>query len=772
MRALCFISIAICLIDWSTARGDEVALAKQFADQIRPSLVEFCGDCHAPDDEDDPVGFLKSNVASDIISQRGIWASVAEQLHNRTMPPGDKQQPSEQQRLEAASWIQSYLESTACSQGEFAGAPVPRRLNRDQYTFAIEDLTGVAFDFVETFPADGGGGEGFDNNGETLFLPPLLMEKYLEVAQQVLDTVMVTEIVDMTFGIRNTGSEKQLELVRVIDQQEAQPFTFSPGSRASTLVVIPSDNDFRLELIGQSSESKPSPIELSIDGIEVDVLSVDSSPKTPSPTAKLNLSRGVHRIDLQLPKSGGAASIKAVRLVQSVRDRKTRERNQAATDRLLATGKEWIGRDDRKAAQEVLRAFATQAWRRSVTGDETKRLMQLYDRGAERGESLQLALKLPLKAILVSPNFLFVTETEHASEGIHRITDVELASRLALFLWHSIPDAELLADAEANRLHRADVLQRHVRRMIKDKRSKRFAQAFAGQWLGTVAVGRTVIPDTNHYQPVYNTDLVIDMRRQVGETMHFMLRNDRPVSEWLDCDYVVVNKRLAKFYQFDTVPDSNEVFEQIDPKSPERPGVFGLGAVHILTSYSRRTSPVLRGGWVLETIFGVHLPAPPPDAGNLKGGEKEVKNQTVRQRLEQHRKNPTCAACHDLIDPIGFAMENFDVIGRWRVKEEGDKKIDAKGKLPSGETFVGPQEMRAVLMKRKDDFAKQFTRQMLGYALGRSLEDADSCTVSALTDQLKENEYKMESLVMGIVESVPFQHRQGTQPAGTANEAK
>ncbi len=754
------------------AIADEVVsesdLAAKFTQQIRPTLVKFCGACHDPEDDEDPVRFLRSLQALDVAKHRGVWASSAEQLRNRTMPPSDEAQPSEQQRLEIAQWIETYLDETACSQGDFAGSPVPRRLNRDQYTFAIEDLTGEKFDFVETFPADGGGGEGFDNNGETLFLPPLLIERYMEVAQQVLDHVIVTEPFDVTYGVEQTESPQRFEFVDKESSESVAKLELPTGSIASVLLPVYTDSDFGFALKAIHSAQEPSPIVLSIDGIEVQRLLIPVPKKAEPRWTKLHFSRGAHRIDLRVPEDASPITIEWLRLNQETGDKKQRRKRQAATDRLFAPAKSMIGEDNDQAAATIIRTFAGQAWRRGLTDDETDSLMQLYDRGARRGETFQQAIKLPLKAVLVSPKFLFVAEQGHDSPGIHRISDVELASRLSLFLWHSLPDEELIRLAEKDELHRADVLEKQVRRMLSDDRSSRFAEAFAGQWLGTVAVGRTVIPDTDHFKKAYTTDLVTDLRRQVGETMQLMIKNNRPVTDWLDCDYVVVNKRLAKHYGIEPVPVSDLNFEEISVKNSPRPGVLGLGAVHMLTSYSKRTSPVLRGGWVLETIFGTRLPAPPPDAGNLSGGEKEVKEKTVRQRLEKHRENPSCAACHDLIDPIGFALENFDVLGRWRDKE-GENQIDSFGRLPSGETFTGPSELRAVLVGRKDEFVRHFSRQMLGFALGRSLEDADSCTVSAITTRLRENEYKLEELVIGIVESIPFQYRQGSVASPESN---
>ncbi len=761
--AIAFFCAFVAVAGPGSAADPASPTASKYGDQIRPLMVRYCGECHDPEDEEDPVKFLRDMTSDEVASHRSMWSGVAEQIVNRTMPPGDADQPTEAERLEMATWIRTHLDATACDGSDFAGRPVPRRLNRDQYTYAIKDLTGVTFDFVETFPADGSGGEGFDNNGETLFLPPLLMERYLEVAAQVVDRIVFTEPIDRTFQLTRRDPSARFELTDVGSNEQANQFRLDSGAKVSRDLQIDSDADFVLTINAASSGDTNSMLVLRIDGIEVERHTLTSSKSSDELKSQIHLTRGLHRIELAVPIGMPSIAIASIRLKQNPVDKDRRKETEAATKRIFAAASDLIGSDDRAAAQTILASFARSAWRGNVGDGQRESLMNLFDRGHERGESFNQAIKLPLKAILVSPRFLFVGEVSHSEPGIHRISDLELASRLSLFLWHSLPDGELLELAQSDRLHLPNVLDGQVHRMLADDRSIRFADAFAGQWLGTVAVGKTVIPDTEHFRPVYTSELVTDLGRQVSETMQYMLRENRPVTDWLDCDYVVVNRRLAKHYGISPLPKNNELFEPVKVTDSPRPGVLGMGAVHMLTSYSQRTSPVLRGGWVLETIFGARLPAPPPDVPALRGGEKEVGDNTVRQRLEKHRENPTCAACHDLIDPIGFALENFDVLGRWRKTEgEGGKnEIDATGKLPSGETFDGPIELRRVLLARKDDFGRQISHRMLGFALGRTLEDEDGCTVQTLTQRLAENNYKIESLVMGIVQSIPFQYRQG-----------
>ena len=734
-----------------------------FQNVVLPSLTKYCVECHDPKDESDIVGFLRDASAETVSSRRSLWGSVAEQLVNRTMPPADADQPSETVRLETAAWIQRYLKQTACDQGQYAGVPVPRRLNREQYEYAIEDLTGVEFDFVQTFPSDGGGGEGFNNNGELLFLPPLLMERYLEVAKQIVDDVIDMPLLQRRYRAQDASAE----LIRLVEEakdqrRNAKDHWMMPGRKANLSVIIYQEDDYEIVTQLRRRGDKTAKLQVTLDGKRFATARTNDQSEFSESKKTIRLTQGPHVLGWEVLDGSGPIRIELAKLSQRRSDR--RERRIAATNLLLAPGVGLIDSDHHAAAKMILNAFARKAWRRSIESAESDRLVTLFDRGVQRGELFNQALKLPLQAILVSPHFLFATEKSHRGANAKQISGVELATKLSLFLWHSIPDEELLIAAEEGSLFKTASLKKQIARMLNDKRSKRFSEAFAGQWLGTKEVGRTKIPDTNFFRPAYTSELVVDLRRQVTETMHWMVTQDRPITDWIDSDYAMLNKRLAKHYDLKPVPKSDEVFEHVALKDSPRTSMLGLGAVHMLTSYSRRTSPVLRGGWVLETAFGVHLPSPPPDAGALPGGERESKGKTVRERLEQHRQNPTCAACHDLIDPIGFGLENFDVLGRWREKE-GDQEIDAVGKLPSGETFDGPFELRKVLLARQDDFREQLCRKMLGYALGRSLVDADSCTITQIADSVKENGDRMVSLIEAIVTCQAFTHRDGV-PAG------
>ncbi|MEM6691897.1 MAG: DUF1592 domain-containing protein [Planctomycetota bacterium] len=740
-----------------------------FGRRIYGELSSLCIDCHDPDDEDDPVGFLRDQTPEAVARNRGVWKSVAEQIQNRTMPPADVDQPTEAQRFSWVRWIDEHLKRSACIAGPYAGATPPRRLNRDQYTYAIEDLTGLDFDFVETFPADGSGGEGFDNNAETLFLPPLLMERYLEVAKQVTDRWLISDDVQLWFRPVK-GTDKRLALAK---KWSSLPIT--PRSGRTGTFRIYREGNFQFRIVRRDETTDNTSFQISIDDASLRVVELGRAKDKGSHYQELirvRLAAGVHRINIKhLPESDDELEITNpfelmvnLQYLPNEGLAEDRELARESRDRLFGSSSRLIAEQPHAAAKEILGKFVRRAWRREVQDDEIKPLMGLFDRAHDRGDPFAVALSLPLQAILVSPKFLFVAESTSAGSSIVPISDADLASRLSMFLWHSIPDERLLSLARRGTLRQNNVLLAEVDRMLDDPKSARMADHFTSQWLGTDAVGNTKIPDVNFFRPTYTSDLVNDLRYQVGHWMAYMIANDRPVTDFLSSDYVVVNHRLAEHYGLEEIPNKKSGFTRINiPEGSPRGGVVGLGAVHMLTSYARRTSPVLRGGWVLETIFGVHLPAPPPDAGALPGGEREQKNATVRQRLQQHRRDPTCASCHNLIDPIGFAMENYDVLGRWRDKE-GKRKIDAGGRLPSGEEFVGPLELQSVLMKRQTDFVDTMVSKMLGFALGRPLEDADACTTSAITNELTRSDFRVRSLIRTIVTSTPFLNRQNTDP--------
>jgi hypothetical protein len=407
------------------------------------------------------------------------------------------------------------------------------------------------------------------------------------------------------------------------------------------------------------------------------------------------------------------------------------------------------------ASRQSLTAFARRAFRRPLADDELARLMTLFDRAQARGDAYLPSLKLALKAILISPHFLFLVEPEPDAEGVYPLGHHQLAARLSYFLWNTMPDAELAQLADEGKLHDESVLRAQIRRMLADPKARGLADSFATQWLNIGALGQTVKPDAERF-PEFDAQLAADMRSEAVGLVETVLREDRSLLDLIDADYAVVNDRLAAHYGLSPIEGAE--FRKVSLDDRRRGGVLGLGAVLTTTSLPLRTSPVLRGKWILEEVLGASVPPPPPNAGVLPEDDKLHDGLTLRQRLEQHRTNPECAACHQRMDPLGFGLECFDATGQWRHHNAG-QRVDSSGTLPGGQTFSGPAELKQVLLARRGEFLNNLTRKMLGYALGRGLSKFDDCVVRETVKALEANDCRSSVLIEQIAMSYPFRHR-------------
>jgi hypothetical protein len=490
----------------------------------------------------------------------------------------------------------------------------------------------------DLLPSEGGGGEGFDNAGATLFTTPVLLEKYLEAADLVLGTLLPAA------GDKPPAANK-------LDAERLE------AVRRQLIVAVP-------------------------------------GPKTTA----------------------------------------------------------------REAARTVLESFLPRAFRRPATAKELERYLGVFDQAVAKGKSYEPSLRVALKAVLVSPSFLFLTETPPEKPGVYRLGHYEVASHLSYFLWASMPDAELLRLAERGRLHDEKVLRDQVRRMLRDPRSRGLADGFAAQWLGIRPLGTTIRPDAKLF-PEFSQELAAAMREETALFFDAIVREDRSVLEILDADYTFLNERLAEHYGIAGVKGPQMRRVKLDDS--RRGGVLGQASVLTVTSFPHRTSPVLRGRWVLDELLGTEVPPPPPDVPVLnERGNRGDKALTLRELLEKHRAKPECATCHSRMDPLGFGLENFDALGRWRT-EQGGKPIDSVGVLPTGERFEGPAELKRLLLKkRRPEFLRNFSRKMLGYALGREVTRPDQCVVRDCVSALEQGEYRSSRLIEAIVVSFPFSHRQ------------
>ncbi len=433
----------------------------------------------------------------------------------------------------------------------------------------------------------------------------------------------------------------------------------------------------------------------------------------------------------------------------------------ASPDRLFAAQPVWY-RPDRQTARLNLEWFARRAFRRPADSDEIDRLLGLYSRERAQGRSWSHSLKAAYKAVLVSPRFLFRIERNQSGQEPWRIDTYELASRLSYFLWSSMPDDVLMAAAADGSLERPEVLESQVRRMLQDPKSRSLAEQFTSQWLGTKSLHTTAQPDRGRF-PQFTDTLRDAMAAEPVEFLASLLADNSSALRLLDADYTFANAELAQLYGLTNVTATNLV--RVSLPDRRRGGITGMAAVLTQTSYPLRTSPVLRGKWILEEVLGTPPPPPPPLVATLPPDDKVTEGLTFRQRLEKHRTNPNCAACHSRLDPLGFALENFDPIGRWR--ESVDKEpVDARGTLTNGEDVNGPVQLKEALLNRKNLFARHLAEKMLAYALGRGLEHYDVSAVKEIARRTAADDYRLSTLILEIARSYPFQWRRG-EPTGS-----
>ncbi|MEO8595292.1 MAG: DUF1592 domain-containing protein [Candidatus Solibacter sp.] len=659
-----------------------------------------------------------------------------------------------------------------------------RRLNRREYRNTVRDLLGVDLDVSDILPADGSGGSGFDTNGETLYVGQLLSERYLEAAQLALDRAIITQPFSRNYApsamMPAKGGETGSRKVAVGEELAATIPAFAEGK-------------YQVRVSVERSEIPPK-LDLKIDGTAVGALAVqqgrafgggggggrgNSGPIIASIEA--HLERGTHSFSIA---AGAPASIIAISVEQKLAtklaegtkaiesaDRYKQELVEGPTPERRALHFRLLGSEPgreplqaRKTAERVLSAFMRRAFRRPVQPVEVNRILISYDRGAQRGDPYEERMKLAFKTVLVSPDFLFKIEGRQEKPGIYPIGQYEMATRLSYFLWSTMPDDGLFQLADQGKLQDPKVLAAEVDRMLDDPRSSAFSTSFIGQWLGTQDLGGRVQPFINTLSTTanYNAESAADLRQEPVRLFERIIGENRSLLDFLTADYTYLTERLVKYYQLEGEVDVHgNDFQLVTWPDHRRAGLLGMAAPLAITSQRLNTSPVLRGAWVLETLLGTPVPPPPPGVPPLpsdKGGQEKL---TARQKLLQHRGNPTCATCHNLMDPIGFGLENFDGLGRWREQDVNGQPIDATGTLPSGEKFSGPVELRQALLAKKGDFMEHLTGKVLGYALGRSLQDGDSCTVQRLTQSMEKDNYRARTMFREIVLSTPFRNTQG-----------
>ncbi len=699
-----------------------------------PLFEKYCVRCHGDKRQRAKLDLERFPDTKSVLKSRKVFESGLHLLLNHEMPPEKSKQPTAEERETLVEAIRSALDSYDCSGEADPGRPTIRRLNAVEYRNTIRDLVGVDFQPAEDFPADEIG-YGFDNIGDVLSIPPLLLEKYLDAAEA---------IVDSAFG--GVESKAYVPVRRKVDAKL--------GS-ASTKLEFALDGHYELRARIASTGAKGA-LELRIDEKVVSRKDLTESNEDRQIVSwKVHVKKGERKVGLDRVSGDGEVHVDGVemRLVQADASKAPR-RSVYAVEPLDEEGQ--FASDH---VREIFETFATRAYRREITDDELQRLRDLGRQAFQNGNNLDESIQLVLKAILVSPHFLFRVELDENPEDakkIRRVGGYELATRLSYFLWSTMPDEELTRLAKSNELQDDKVLAAQVKRMLADERSSAFIENFAGQWLQTRFL-EGVTPDPTIF-PEYTPALRESMRRETLMFVEAILREDRSIVELIDSDFTFLDERLAKHYGIENV--KGNTFRRVDLGDTPRGGVLTQASVLTLTSYPTRTSPVLRGKWILEKILGIPPPPPPPDVEELSEEKQAIEAASLRERLEKHREDPNCGVCHSKLDPLGFAFENYDAIGRWR-DSDGRFLVDASAVLPDGSKFEGPGGFKKILIDRRREFCRALAEQVLTYALGRGLEYYDRCAVDEIVDKAAESGYKMSEMILAVVHTDPFRMRRG-----------
>jgi mono/diheme cytochrome c family protein len=729
--------------------------AASYEQGLLPFLRQYCRDCHGDGARKGEFAFDRYQDVDALKRDRAVWTKVLKLLKVGVMPPVDADQPSAEERARAVKWLDHQLFYVDCSQPQDPGRVTVRRLNKSEYNHTIRDLLGIDFRPAQDFPADDTG-HGFDNLGDVLTVPPLLLEKYLDAAEDIAERAVRVHsplYARTRYAAKPKGNVRDLiegKVLIVKGPTTQQAFAFP---RTGSYVI-------RVQAKVEPAGEEPGKIEVRLGTRTVHTFAVKDAGQVDVFETAVQAEQGTQNVAATLLNNGTDKSLHVGYIeVEGPLEFTDQERRAQPLVRVVPRGSENPG----QAARANLQPFLPRAFRRPVAAEECERYVALAQRALARGDSFDQAMNLTLQAVLVSPHFLFRVEGGRRREaGIEMLDDFALASRLSYFLWSSMPDDELLRLAGQNRLHEPDVLRAQALRLLDDPRADALVANFAGQWLGLRRLTtKDVQPDAAQF-PDFTDQLRLDLWKETELFFGSIVRSNSSIYELLNGQYTFLNERLARHYGIDGV--SGPEFRRVNFTEARRAGVLTQGSILTLTSHPSRTSPVKRGEWVLTNLLGDAPPEPPPSVPTLEQTRAAHPALTLRQQMERHRRDPGCASCHQVMDAIGFGLENFDPVGRWR-DQDGRQPIDSRGALPTGEVFDGPVELIAVLKRRKTEFGRCLTEKMLTYALGRGVEWYDKCAVDEILAQLARDD-RFATLILGIVQSAPFQLRrvQGPQP--------
>jgi hypothetical protein len=723
----------------------------------RPMLAKNCTGCHNDRLASGSLNLIPYQTPNSLTEGREGWEQIIQKIRTGEMPPKGMPKPSQQEIQALITYVKSEFEKADLLVKPDPGRVTARRLNRNEYSNTIRDLLAVDFRAERDFPTDDSG-HGFDNISDVLTVSPILMEKYMRAAERIASRAIGGDPLPLKpMDAEYHSKDKQ---IRRVDRSTIE---------ASHRVEWDAEYVIRIGLPGErSADSPPVTLGFWMDGKLLHSMQVETKPSKlvyfnpySEEEFRLVLPEGDHVF-----RAGFIDDpfVKTLSDKDAYSDKKNKFLNmikflgpfpakveKASRKRILICDPNTGGSP---CMEQILGKLARRAYRRPVTKAEVASLMRFTEIAKKEGQSPEQSIQLAIQAILVSPHFLFRIERDPIDRAkVHPVSDLELASRLSYFLWSSMPDDELLALAETNKLRPA--LDAQVKRMLADSKSTAFASNFAGQWLETRNLD-SVKPDPVKFA-AWGPELRDAMRTETDLFFGHVLRENRPMSDFLDARYTFLNERLAKHYGIEGVTGGD--FRRVELTTGQRGGVLSHASVLTVSSYPTRTSPVIRGKYILMNVLGAPPPAPPPDVPPLNEDKVGV-GGSLRKQMEEHRSNATCASCHNRMDTFGFGLENYDAIGRWR-EADGKFPIDVSGAFPNGKTFETPAKMRELLKEELPDFARCLTEKMLTYALGRGVEKYDRRTVDGITAKLAAQGYPFQTLVFEIVRSLPFQSRRG-----------
>ena len=779
------------------AGGRPQAPAGHSAATEQALLERYCVTCH--NDSLRTAGLsLEALDLSDLSADAAIWEQVVLKLRAGMMPPAGRPRPDRETYDRLASFFEADLDRAAAANPDPGRSDALRRLNATEYGNAVRDLLALEVDVTDLLPADDSSA-GFDNVGLG-GLDAGRMERYLSAAQKVSRLAVgapVRSAVADTFIVPSDLNQN--------GHIDGMPFGTRGGAAFHYNFPVDAEYELRAEL-GKSWNSnrigglrKPHDVVFTLDGEPVQVLTVAPPVRGDGSQQALNFYQQTDRaadadLAVRIPVTAGPHVVGAAfvsqgsGLIEHHRepflkvhftvggDQRTQPNVYSVTvtgpfdptgpgdtpsRRRIFTCRPSGGTEEQACAEEILSTLARRAYRRPATAADLETLLAFYEEGRAAGD-FDSGIEMALRRLLVSPEFLFRVERDPqgaSANAAYRISDLELASRLSFFLWSSIPDDELIDVAAAGTLRDPGMLERQVRRMLADPRAEALVTNFAAQWLylrnlPAVSPDFVVFPD-------FDETLRRALRQETELFFDSIIREDRSVLDLLNADYTFINERLAKHYGIPNVYGSH--FRRIDlPPGSPRGGLLGQGSILAVTSYATRTSPVVRGKWILENLLGTPPPPPPADVPPLsdEGSDAEL---SMRDRMVEHRRNPVCASCHAIMDPIGLSLENYDAIGRWRTLSAGFEPLDVEGSFPDGTTFDGAGGLKETLLDRSDQFVRTLASKLLTYGLGRAVEYHDMPAVRVIEREAAGDDYSFSSLILGIVKSTPFQMRRAQQ---------